>query len=890
MDKDLILTIDGNAIIHRAFHAYPPTLSTKEGVQVNAVYGFTVMLLEALERFDPKYVICTFDTKKPTFRHKAFKEYKATRKPTDPSLLEQFPLVEEVVEAFNIPILKRDGFEADDILGSLAQKVKDGVWNDVEMVILTGDRDLLQLIEGDVKVSLPVGSFKNLAIYDTEFTKEKFGYYPNQVVDYKAMVGDASDNIPGVKGIGDKTALGLLERYKTLNEIFKNLDSEKPRVKKLMEEGVEIARMSGDLATIKTDMDLELSIDAAELEDFDIEELTDVFKKFEFRTLISKIPKKIENEVPHEMNLGQIGMFGGVVELPNTDKEILEKTLKQGRVMGWGYISKDESADGIGYVLCRIVDKLKGLSDHMISMKGFTVDVSHETIFYNWSEFASSMSDGYVHDPALFAYGLSSGNKDLNLSKLAFDYLSEMLPEKIGPTDVKKALDVIIALGPALEEKAQSLIMSDYAKYWIEYFNKKFDANGVYSYLKCVDIPVSNILKQMEKRGVIIDYELLLKLENELEGLINTVTKQIFESIGHEFNLNSPKQLSEVLYSELKLVNHFNGKKSLSTREEVLKELQDQHPCITDILEYRELSKLQSTYVKPFIEITKTAHLNGDETSIHTHFILTGTTSGRFSSVNPNMQNLPARGEWSPKVRGLFVPRSGFKFVGVDYSQMEFRIMADISNDPVLIEDFVQGKDIHQTTAARVLGKKLEDVTKSERNLGKTMNFAILFGQTPFGLASLLDVDRETAKDYIEEYFKNYEGVKKYIKDAEIQAIDNGYVQAMFGRTRYISGLTSRNSFIRDGALREAINMPIQGGEADIMKLAMVDIDEVIKKRYLDDAFMLLQIHDELVFEVKEDRVDEFVEEVVKIMKNVVPLKVPLEVHASVGDNLYDLK
>lgn len=900
-ERDLFVAIDANAIIHRAFHAYPPSLSTSSGVGVNAVYGFTVMLLQILKQYDPKYIFCAFDTKAPTFRHAQFAEYKGTRKPTDETLIAQFPLVEEVLNAFNIPIVKKEGFEADDIIGTVASWVKDGKWSsyDFDLYLVTGDRDFLQLVGDNVYACLPAGGFNNLIVYDRAKVFEKYGYYPEQVVDYKGIVGDASDNIPGVKGVGEKSGVSLLEKYQNLEDIYKNLSSLPPRLQKLLGEGLEQAEFSRELATIKGDVDLDLKLEDCLLLDFDEAEVLEVFRKFEFKSLVSRIPKSINGN--GGANGEQLGMFSqqeavgeGVVSL--VEWEEFEKLFSSARLVFAGYVSKDESISG-SFCFGLIVDKSGELFGW--SGEGFTKPLPRETYFYNLEDYVShelragSTLDWVenVVDIKLLSHLLSSGKKSYDLSSLVFDFASRNAPQKLSRANISQVLEILPEVIDSLQEKVRSAVLSEYSKGWLErIFDRDVDTNIFYDVVREIENKVAVVLGKMENRGIAIDYEKLSDLEALLAKRIASVQEEIFSFIGHEFNLNSPKQLSDVLYTELALPEVSRGAKARSTREEILEQLVDLHPSISLILSYRELSKIHGTYVKPFIDLVKVAHNSGEETAIHTDFKLHGASSGRFASINPNMQNLPLRGEWGEKFREVFVARDGFKLVSADYSQIEFRVMADISGDEVLISDFNAKKDIHTATAARILNKKVEEVVPSERSLGKTMNFAILFGQTSYGLSRLLKVDSKIASGYIDEYFKNYAGVAKYIKNAEKMALDQGYVQSMLGRTRYISGLASRNFNIRAAAIREAINMPIQGGEADIMKLAMIEIDRVIDEKYSGQAFMLLQIHDELIFEVVEERVEEFERDISEIMKGVVQLKVPLDVNTGSGSNLAQLK
>lgn len=879
--KDLFVAIDANAIVHRAFHAYPPTLTTSDGVGVNAVYGFTVMLLAMFKLFDPKYVFCAFDTKAPTFRHTKFADYKAKRKPTDESLLAQFPLVERVLDAFNIPVIKKEGYEADDILGTVSKWTKEGKWSSeiFDMYILTGDRDLLQLIEKNVYVCMPQGSFSNLAVYDEHKTLEKYGYLPSQVIDYKALVGDASDNIPGIKGIGEKTALTLLQKYGSFNEIAKNADEIGGRVAMLIREGMEQAEFSRDLATIDTNIDLHFKLEDCLLKDFDENELRDVFKQLEFKSLISKIPQSIES-IKNGGGKEQLGMFS--IE-QKTDDYDWKNALEEASLWIKAYISKEESFDGTPWKSEIIVDKSGKV--HSKEVLSFTEEVICETWYYNFEDLVSDTNeivDKKALDIRLLAYNLSSGKKSYNISSLAFEFGSKSLPEKVSRINIFSTGEALVEIIDGIKEKMRNTVHTEYVKEKIGFLETKFKYNGDSFYemiVRKLEMPVSKILGKMEGRGIKVDMEYLKTLDKRVQKLIDEEKEEIFKEIGHEFNVNSPKQLADVLYNEIGLPS---SGKSRSTRESVLLDFADSHPAIAHIMKYRELAKISGTYIKPFLE--------RHQDVVRTDFKQMGTSSGRFSSINPNMQNIPSRGEWANEIRKMFVPREGFVLVGADYSQIEFRIMADISMDEHLVNDFKNNKDIHLSTASRILDKPEKDITKEERNLGKTINFSILFGQSSFGLSKLAGIETSVASKYIEEYFRTYKGVAEYIQKARKEAMKFGYVQSMFGRTRHIAGLTSRNRNIVSAAVREAVNMPIQGGEADIMKLAMLDLDKMIEKEYKGDAFLLLQIHDELIFEVKKEAAKKFMKKVDDLMTNIIGLNVPLDVHVNVGNDMSELK
>lgn len=883
-NRKVLLAIDANAIIHRAFHAYPPNLQTEDGLQVNAVYGFTTMLLAALEQFNPEYVVCAMDTQEPTFRHEMFADYKGTRAPTDQSLIDQFPMVDEVLNSFNIPVIKKPGFEADDILGTLSEYVSKGKWEgeDIDIHILSGDKDLLQLVKDRVYVCLPNGSFKDLVVYNTALVKKKYGYTPDQVVDYKAIVGDSSDNIPGIKGVGDKSARELLDKYGSLDEIYRNIKDLKPRKQKLFGESIEQAEFSRTLATIETNMKLDIHLTDCVLKDFDRSKLTYTFKRYAFRSLLPKLDELFGKEEVIS-STSQLDMFN-----TNTVKDIkwssysdISSDIKDSDMIYIAYISKEESHDNIPFVILR-----NKKSIYLFKNYDWIAGLNNNMVFYNWEEFVADISlyqydTSKVFDIRLFEHLIKAEKRFVALKDLSFDYTDLVLSEKIKPNDCDSVVEVVKSSYEKQIEKANNLTLYEYTKRNIKKY-LDVDNSFLINSLRMIEMPISLVLARMEDRGIRVDRERLNILKDEVDTKLESLERSIYDSVGHEFNINSPKQLADVLFIELQLPKS----SKLSTKESVLQKMKGMHPIIEFLLEYREVSKISSTYVEPLLNIVR----EGSDDTVHTDFKQLGTTSGRFSSINPNMQNIPVGGYWAPRVRSCFVAMDGFKFLAIDYSQMELRIMADISKDSVLSQDFIDRKDIHTATAARILDKDMSLISKDERQLGKTINFGMIFGQTSYGLARLLNIDVDVASAYIKEYFEAYSGVGEYMERTQEEAREYGYVQTMFGTTRNVSGLRSRNRRMSAAAGREAINMPIQGSEADIMKYIMIKIQNLIDEKYSDRAYMLLQIHDEILFEVDESVLDEFQKEAQDIMQNSIKLDVPFDIHLSVGDSWDQLK
>ncbi|MBD3328908.1 DNA polymerase I [Candidatus Dojkabacteria bacterium] len=977
-ENPLFIAIDANAIIHRAYHAYPPTISTTAGEQTNAVYGFTSMLLEVLKRFEPKYIVCAFDTPKPTFRHQKFADYKAHRTKPDEELIDQFPMVEKVLDAFNIPIVKREGYEADDILGAFAYEVADGKWGTqgLDMVIVSGDKDLLQLINDHVQVCLPQGSFKTLMNFDKNRTYKKYGYYPRQVVDYKAMVGDSSDNIPGIKGIGDKTARRLLEKYDSLDAIYKNIeDIDSARVKNLLTEGVEQAEISRELAEIDQDIDVGVALEDCLMRDFDKQKVLDLFVDYEFKSLINKLPESVDEQRERGNGAGnnglQIDMFannspsGSNAAMESVAKDLVsdEKALSyikellsnNGKSVLFCYLEGEEFTDGWalfvgegavgkaddkaeGYVITSQSGEESSINQILIDLAtSFTSGEARETYWYQWEEFTSmlrsrlsghldskenlelwegvkSYSKG-VFDIKLASHLMYAGKKDYSLSALAFWHLSKAIRQQFTKSDAGSCIQIVRDISLKVIKKFNSIqklwkaksvgvsgliqdnwrnLRKSYAKQ-LE-FNENLDDPVQIQVIKNIESPVSCVLAEMENRGILLDFEKLEEMESMLADKVAKYEKKAWEMVGHEFNIASPKQLSDVIYNELGIEPVRSGKAGRSTREAILREISDQHPLIDYVLKYREVSKMHGTYVKAFIDLVKPEVREGRSPVIHTDFIQTGSSSGRFASQNPNLQNIPIVGDWADQLRETFIPRSGYVFASVDYSQIESRFMAELSKDELLMQNFIEKKDIHRATAAKIFDKDESEVTGEERRVGKTVNFGVLYGQTAFGLANQLDISREEAGRYINEYFENYSGVAEYIDKIGKTVRKLGYVETIFGRRRYISGLNARARGSRQAAIREAVNMPIQGGVSDLMKLSMLAVSDVIDEKFVDNgvprAYMVLQVHDEFIFEVENEVIDEFGDKISQIMTDVGPnlnFEVPLEVHFASGESLGQL-
>lgn len=735
--KQLIL-IDGHALFHRAFHAMPP-LTTSKGELVNAVYGFTSMLLRVITDVGPEYIAVTFDTSTPTFRHQQFTAYKATRPPAPDGLHEQLPRVKEIITALNIPMFELPGYEADDLIGTLAFQATNNGVKDLEVYIVTGDRDAIQLVTERVKVYTPGKNLSDIILYDIAKVKEKYGFSPKQLIDYKALAGDSSDNIPGVRGIGEVSATKLVQEFGSVENIYQHLGEVPDRQRKLLSEDSEAAVMSKKLATIDTQVPIKLELDKCVVRDYDKEKVIQLFQELEFRSLISKLPGSDRVE---------FGLFEG-------QQNATRKSVND----------EDRRAE---------------------------------------SSLASSSEE------------------------------------------IAKPVD---------------------------------DAQD----RKDIQDPLQQVLSQMQEWGVLIDKEVLKKQSTDLNKQLNNIEQEIYSAVGHEFNLNSPSQLADVLYNELNLTPGRKRKTHFSTDQETLNSLLGAHPAIELLLTYRELFKLKSTYLDAL------PNLIGEDGRIHTSWRADGTRTGRMSSSNPNLQNIPVKGEWGSKIRAFFVAPKGSSLLAADYNQIELRVMAHMSQDPELIKIFKSNKDIHATTAGWVFKKKPEEITKDERRVAKTVNFGVLYGISAFGLATQLKIDPKTSQEFIDRYYQRFAKVKDYQEKILNEAKEKGYLETLGGFRRYILELKSPNYQIRSAGERMAINMPIQGTAADIIKQAMINLDKVFKEKKLGTK-MILQVHDELVFEVPQKELKIVTPIIKKEMENSYTLTVPVIVEIKVGQRWGEMK
>ncbi|MBU5468088.1 DNA polymerase I [Virgibacillus sp. MSJ-26] len=878
-NKKLVL-IDGNSIIYRAFFALP-LLNNDKGVYTNAVYGFSTMLFRILEEEQPSHMLVAFDAGKTTFRHKTYKDYKGGRQKTPPELSEQFPLVRELLDAFHISHYELDQYEADDIIGTLAQKGKEKEW---DVTVISGDKDLLQLVSDKVTVNLTRKGISEVDAYTPQILEEKVGISPNQVIDMKALMGDKSDNIPGVPGIGEKTAVKLLKEYKTLDNVYEHLDEVSG--KKLKENLItykDDAYLSKELATIDLSTPAKIKLDDVAYTGFESSKVHNLFKDLEFNSLLNKLNgEDAENEeVSAELQKIEYQILDKVTGSIFTGNEaifveMLTDNYHQAPVEGIGIVNSEQAY----FVPTDVAVK--------------------STIFKDWAEDSDKKKIVFDAKKALVALL----NKEIHLAGIDFDMLlasylvnpaenHHSIPAIANRYGKKNVLfdEEVYGKGAKLSLPEQSVLAEHVVRKTKLLFELKNDIeielqnNAQYELLTELEMPLALILGEMEHLGVKVNVDRLEEMRIELKQRLDDIEKEIFELAGEKFNINSPKQLGIVLFENLKLPVIKKTKTGYSTAADVLEKLEDKHEIISKILLYRQLGKLQSTYIEGLIKV-----VDNDTHKIHTRFNQALTQTGRLSSVEPNLQNIPIRLEEGRKIRQAFIPsKKDWVIFSADYSQIELRVLAHIAKDEKLINAFKDDTDIHTQTAMDVFHLNRDEIDSNMRRQAKAVNFGIVYGISDYGLSQNLGITRKDAKHFIERYFKSYPSVSKYMDDIVQEAKHQGYVSTLMKRRRYLPEITSRNFNLRSFAERTAMNTPIQGSAADIIKKAMIDLDKRLKDEKME-ANILLQVHDELILEAPQEEIDELKTIVPDVMENTVQLDVPLKVDYSFGNSWFDAK
>lgn len=895
-----LVVVDGNALIHRSFHALPP-LSTKSGQLVNAVYGFATVLMKMFKDLKPTHVVVTFDRKEKTFRDEMYAEYKATRVKAPDELYAQIPYVHQLVESFNIPIFEAAGYEADDLIGTITQQAKG-----IEKVIVTGDMDTLQLIDDHTSVYTMRKGIGDTTVMDAAAVKERYGITPEQMIDYKALRGDASDNIPGVKGIGEKTAADLLQNFGTLEKLYEALEKDGPKVRKLSPSvrekliaGKKSALLSKKLATIVRDAPITFELAAAERKHYDRDQVVEFFQALGFSSLVSKLPTNDEAAGVAPSVQGALLMNAPVPVKPGHDYQLVadhdgfKKFLKLLRAQpAFTFDTETTSLDPLAAKLLGIsfswapgtawfVSLQRGWLEELRPIFADAKVAKHgHNLKYDLSVLATAGIEvaGELFDSMIASYIVNSATRAHNLDQLVFEEFGyEMMPIEalIGP---KGKSQLPMESVPVEKLSWYSCEDADYTERLVGRFTKKLDAQ-LRQVFDNIDMPLVPVLMRMERNGVKLDDGFLSGMSQDLGGQLKKLETAIYKLAGREFNVASPAQMKEVLFDELKLPTKGIGKTKtgLSTAADQLEKLKGAHPIVEKILEVRELAKLKSTYLDALPDLVSSV-----DGRLHTSFNQTVAATGRLSSSDPNLQNIPIRTELGAQIRKAFVADRGHRILKADYSQFELRIAATIANVKNMIKAFKSGEDIHTATAALMHNIPVAQVTKEIRRTAKEVNFGVLYGMGAPGLAQRQGVSREKATEFIDMYFAAYHELQEWIDATIALARKQGYVETLFGRRRYLPELNASNPMLRAAAERMAMNMPIQGTQADIIKLAMIRVDRALPK-LSPSARMILQVHDELVFEVPEKDLAKVARMVKHEMESVHRLSVPTVVDVETG-------
>lgn len=878
--KKLVL-IDGHSILNRAFYGVPE-LTNSEGLHTNAVYGFLNIMFKILDEEKPDYLTVAFDLSAPTFRHKMYGEYKGTRKPMPHELVEQVPLIKEALTDMNVCVVTKEGYEADDILGTLAKRAEA---EGMIVSVVSGDRDLLQLATDNIKIRIPKTKKGTTEIedYNTAQVVETYGVTPVEFIDMKALMGDASDNIPGVPGIGEKTAGAIISKYHSIENAYEHVEELTPnKAKNNLKEYYEQAQLSKTLATININTPLEYSFENAGLSDMFTKDAYQLFKRLEFKSILSRFEKNVESYNDDELEKS----FKIIEDLSDAEKVF----TAFGMADSVGIFMVPDKNNGLFAVaLSRTGDSGDGRTVY-IPVGGFMtaeylsdrtaklVHVLHENgkkaCFINLKEqldFLPVAENDGAEDTALMAYLLNPLKDTYQYDDIARDFLGLL---------VKSRADI---MGKALyEESDKTYICACYNAYTaasaykvLEQRLEDEDMAGLY---ENIEKPLVYALKEMESNGILVDKEGLIAYGDMLKEKIAVVEKEVYELAGTQFNINSPKQLGEVLFGQMGLPGGKKTKTGYSTSADVLEKLAPEHPVVGKVLEYRQLTKLNSTYADGLLQYI------GEDGRIHGKFNQTITATGRISSTEPNLQNIPIRMELGSRIRQVFIPKPGFVFLDSDYSQIELRILAHMSDDENLIAAYNSDEDIHRITASQVFNTPLNEVTKTQRSNAKAVNFGIVYGISSFGLSQDLSISKKEAAKYIEKYFETYPKVHEFLNGLVSSAKEKGYSVTMFKRRRPIPELSSSNFMQRSFGERVAMNAPIQGTAADIIKLAMIGVYHKLKELGLKSK-LILQVHDELLIETAKDEVDIVKSILDEQMKNAARLSVALVVDTNEGSN-----
>ncbi len=891
-----LIVVDGNSIVNRAFYGIMGSkmLQTADGTYTNAVYGFLAILFKELDEVKPDYIAVAFDLKAPTARHKMYDGYKANRKGMPEELAAQMPILKDVLRAMNITIIEKEGYEADDVLGTLSRI---GENSGLDVVLLTGDRDSFQLATDKVSIYIPrtKAGKTETEIFNRDKVLEVYGVEPKQMIEVKGLQGDTSDNIPGVPGIGEKTALSLVKKYGTIDHLYEcvenNTDDLKGKQREKIAENKELAMLSKTLGTINLETPIEKSIDDLKMKEWNKSEVYKIFKELKFNRYIDRF--NLKDEIVEDDNTEPAVTMDFEKEIIGADKfNELKKKIIEDKVC-YFYVETVEDLDSIIKKKIKLISIYRKNENKVYDYKVSNIlelkDIfeSEEVLkcsydlkdIYILCEEEGINPKNFMFDIRIAGYLLNSTTNQYSIADLMNEYLEidinvdESKQEQLNLFDVQEE-----------KENEQIAVYAYSIGNLHDVLEKDLKENGMYDLFNNIEMPVLEVLADMQYRGMYVDKNELIAYGDELKGKLDELTSKIHELAGEEFNINSTKQLGEVLFEKLKLPVIKKTKSGYSTDVDTLEKLQCEHEIIEYILEYRQLAKLNSTYIEGMIP-----YINKNTGRIHSYFHQTVTATGRISSTEPNLQNIPTRIEIGKKLRKVFKPAENKIFLDADYSQIELRVLAHVSKDETMVDNFIHDEDIHAQAASRVFGVPLDEVTKELRSKAKAVNFGIVYGISDFGLAGQIHSSRKQAKQYIEQYLEKYNGIKTFMDEAVEDAKKKGYIETMYNRRRYIPELISKSYMVRKFGERVAMNTPIQGTAADIMKIAMINVFRELKNRNLNSK-IVLQVHDELLIETDIKEKDEVREILVNNMEHAAKLLVPLKVEVAEGENWYDAK
>lgn len=903
-----LILVDGNSIMNRAFYGIMGSkmLTAKDGRYTNAVYGFLSIIFKVMDDIKPDYMAVAFDLKAPTERHKMYEGYKATRKGMPNELAEQMPIIKEILKAMNIAIIEKEGYEGDDILGTLARR---GEKENFDVTILSGDRDNFQIATDKITIRIPRTKMGKTETDEYNRSKiiEEYGIEPIQLIEVKGLQGDTSDNIPGVPGVGEKTALNLIKQYGTIENLYEQLEQGNAEVKGKLKENLQnnkdLAILSKNLGTINVNVPIEETTDYLKVEQWDNEAVLSIFKELNFNRFIDRF--NLQNNNVNAIN--QPKDLYTIIDVENDSKidVIKEQILNTKKMFFYFDKQKDDNSTQI------IKKKIKSISIYnpdknevnYINFNNVKIE-NFKDIFENneIQKYGYKLDEDYVllkqlgikpnnfaYDAQIAAYDLDPTSK-YTMNDLAMKYLNIDIDEFVKIDDAKQLGEQINIFDSINVEKEKDGKREENAIYvyciakLYEETTKKLEEIGSLELFNNIEMPLVEVLGEMQFNGMYVDKQELIEIGENLKQQLLILTKQIYELAGEEFNMNSTQQLGNILFEKLGLPAGKKNKKGYSTDVDILEKIKNEHDIVPKILEYRSLMKLNSTYVEGLLPF-----INLNTNRIHSHFHQTITATGRISSTEPNLQNIPTRIELGKTLRKVFKPEPGYVYIDADYSQIELRVLAHISKDENMVQAFKNDEDIHKQAASKVLGIPMDEVTKEQRSSAKAVNFGIVYGISEFGLAEQLGISKKQAKEYIEQYLEKYSGIKKFMNDVVEQAKEQGYVETLFHRRRYIPELKSNNYMVRQFGARAAMNTPIQGTAADIMKIAMIDVYKQLKQYNLD-AKIVLQVHDELIIECNKIHKERATEILRTCMESAIKLDVPIKAETSEAETWYDAK